>query len=56
MAAVLDTVVPVALTDDWKNVQNDDNSPIRLVHVETGIEIGALNDTRQDKGLAMASS
>ena len=48
----LDYVVPAALTDTWRDRQTDD--PRRpLVHVEAGIEIGALNTLLASRGLGM---
>jgi hypothetical protein len=48
----LDYVVPAGLTDAWRDRQ--DNAPRRpLVHVEAGIEIGALNTLLASRGLGM---
>lgn len=42
-----------ALTDAWKAKQNDPNASTHLVHVEAGIEIGALCEMLQQAGWAM---
>jgi FAD/FMN-containing dehydrogenase len=43
----------VALTDEWRQRQLDPAGSRRLVHVEAGMEIGALNDMLEAEGLAM---
>lgn len=56
LARRLDYVVGatgVALTDQWRQRQLDPAGSRRLVHVEAGIEIGALNDMLAADGLAM---
>ena len=52
----LDNVVDptsTALTDEWRGKQLDPNASSKLVHVEAGIEIGALNELLDKDGLAM---
>lgn len=44
-----------ALTDEWRARQFDPTGSQRLVHVEAGIEVGALNELLAAKGLAMRS-
>jgi hypothetical protein len=45
----------VALTDEWRQRQLDSAGSRRLIHVEAGIEVGALNEMLAAEGLAMRS-
>lgn len=42
-----------ALTDDWRDKQRAPDGDTKLVHVEAGIDIGALNEMLDKAGLSM---